>query len=160
MTPDRKLSDNFSLYELTATNRADLQETNRELTDDQIDRLKKLARLLEHIRFVLGAPLLIHSGYRCPPLNAAVGSSSRSQHLLCEAADFIPKGLDLGESFRKVWKDIVDNGTNVGQLIHETAKRDYGSTSWIHVSLGVPFRDSAKCKQILRMENGVYTLLA
>lgn len=157
---DIKLTDNFSLYELTKTNLPQFQEKNREVGPLQIVKLKALAALLEHVRYVLGTPITIASAYRCPDLNKAIGSTDRSQHLLCEAADFIPGQQDIGTAFRTLWKDVKENGPNVGQLIHETAARPYGETSWIHISLGVPYRDAGKCGQILRMQDGKYTLLA
>lgn len=136
------------------------QEKNRDVTEAQILKLGAVARLLEHVQFVLQTPLIVTSGYRCKVLNDAVGSTDKSQHLLCEAADFIPEKQDLGFAFRMLWRDIKDNKTNVGQLIHETASRPYGVTSWVHISLGIPYRPEEKCKQILRMEAGKYTLLA
>lgn len=160
MLKDRQLTDHFTLFELTATSNEKLQEQNRDLSPIQIVKLTQLARLLEHVRFLLTTPLTIASGYRCADLNKAVGSTDRSQHLLCEAADFIPGQQDIGTAFRSIWRDIKDKGTNVGQLIHETAIRPYGMTSWIHISLGNPYRETEKCAQILRMENGKYTRLA
>jgi hypothetical protein len=160
MLEDRNLTENFTLYELTRTSREEFQEKNRLLTFAQEEKLLQVARLLEHVRYVLGTPLIITSGYRCPELNSAIGSTERSQHLKCEAADFIPGRQDIGDAFRRLWRDIKDTGTNVGQLIHETAPRSYGFTSWIHISLGTPYREESKTKQILRMENGKYTLLA
>lgn len=157
---DRYLTENFTLYDLTKTNRAQFQQKNREVTDDQIMKLIEVARLLEHVVFVLGVPVNVTSGYRCPDLNKAIGSSDRSQHLLCEAVDFIPEKMDLGEAFRKLWKDVKDNGTNVGQLIFETADRGYDEVSWLHISLGTPYRDEKKCAQILRMNDSKYELLA
>jgi len=159
MIEDRPLTDHFTLYELTKTNRVQFQEKNRVLNEDQILKLTEVAKLLEHVRFLLGVRLIVPSAYRCPDLNKALGSSERSQHPKCEAADFIPEKQDIGEQFRKIWKDIKNNGTNVGQLIHETAERDYGVASWIHISLGSPYREESRSKQILRMENGVYTRL-
>lgn len=157
---DLRLTDHFTLFELTRTDRDEFRDKNRELTETQVKKLKDLAELLEKVRLVLDTPLIIHSGYRCEELNKAVGSSERSQHRLCEAADFTPGQQDLGFAFRSIWKEIKDKGLNVGQLIHETASRPYGQTSWIHISLGSPYRDEARSKQILRMENGVYTRLA
>lgn len=160
MIEDRHLTENFTLDEMTRTGRSELQEINRDVNESQIAKLTALARLLEHVRFKLGNPLTITSAYRCPAVNKAVGSSDRSQHLLCEAADFVPGLMDLGTAFRMLWRDVLDNRTNVGQLIHETAERPGGASSWIHISLGTPYRDSERCKQILRMENGKYTRLA
>lgn len=160
MIDDRSLTEHFSLYELTATNRSEFQEKNRDISVFQISKLTALAKLLEHVRFVLATPLIIHSGYRCKALNDAIGSTDKSQHIACEAADFVPKEQDLGTSFRTLWRDIKDNGANVGQLIYETQDRGFGPTSWIHVSLGTPYRDADKSAQILRMEAGKYERLA
>jgi len=165
ITEDKNLTTNFKLFELTRTDRSQWQEKNRDLTDFQILKLTDLARLLEHVRFILGTSLNINSGYRCPGLNEVVGSTSASQHLLCEAADFTPGKMDLGEAFRIIWRDIKDKGANVGQLIHETANRYNGPVSWIHISLGKPYREDSRCGEILRAEPGkdgkmVYTRLA
>lgn len=157
---DKELTEHFSLYDLTQTSWPQFQEKNRDVNELQIAKLTQVAKLLEHVTFVLSAPLKVTSGYRCPDLNKAIGSTERSQHLLCEAADFVPQGMDLGEAFRMLWADIKDKKTNAGQLIYETAPRPGGFTSWIHISLGTPYRDEARCKQILRMENGKYTRLA
>lgn len=160
MIDDLKLTEHFTLFELTHTSLTRYQEENRILTDEQIDKLSQLAKLLEHVRWVLDTPLMITSGYRCAALNKAVGSTDRSQHLLCEAADFIPGQQDLGAAFRTLWRDVKDKKANVGQLIHETASRPYGYSSWIHISLGTPWRPKEKNAQILRMENGIYSRLA
>lgn len=160
MIEDRQLTDHFTLYELTKTNLSQFQESNRDLNDFQITKLTALAKLLEHVRLILGTPLIITSGYRYPDLNKAVGSTDRSQHLLCEAADFIPGQQELGTAFRSLWRDVKDRDMNVGQLIHETASRPDGYSSWIHISLGTPWREAERCKQILRYENGIYTRLA
>lgn len=161
MIADQQLSQHFSLYDLTKTSHADFQEKNRDINPLQIAKLTQVAALLEHVMVVLETPLIVTSGYRCPDLNTAVGSTDRSQHLLCEAADFLPGQQDLGFAFRALWKDVKENAANVGQLIHENAQRGDGHpTSWIHISLGMPYRDPDRCKQILRLENGIYTRLA
>lgn len=46
---------------------------------------------LERLRAIVGRPLKIVSGYRCPWWNARVGGKRRSQHLLGNAAD-LPLG--------------------------------------------------------------------
>lgn len=154
-----KLTDHFTLEELTRTDRPEFAEMNKQVTPEQLEKLTQVARLLEHCRYVLGTPLIVHSGYRCPALNKAVGSTDRSQHLLCEAADFTPAKMDLGDAFRKLMVDILDAGANVGQLIYERQDRSYGKTEWLHVSLGTPYRSQERSKQILSMTNGIYTRL-
>lgn len=159
MIDDVKLTENFSLFELTVTNKAGLQDLNRMLTSEQIVKLTEVAKMLEQIRAFIGKPLIVTSAYRCPEVNKAVGSSDHSQHLLCEAADFVPSGMDIGDGFRDVWRIVKHGDLKVGQLIFETAERGDSFTSWIHVSLGQPYRDQSRCQQVLRMEHGKYRML-
>lgn len=156
---DRKLTDNFSLYELTRTDRAQFQAENRVLNDYQISKLTKLAELLEQVRIILGVPLIIHSAYRCPALNATLGSRDNSQHLRSEAADFVPKGLDLPMAFSTLRKAAKEGKIAFGQLIYEKAERSYGTVEWLHISLGAPFRTDGECGQALSMTDGKYHLI-
>ena len=50
----------------------------------------ELVRRLELLRALVGRPLRIVSGFRCPTHNAAVGGARRSSHLAGEAADIEP----------------------------------------------------------------------
>lgn len=154
MIDDQKLSEHFGLYELTQTSHTDLQEKNRMLQEEQIVKLRNVAMLLENIRLLLEVPLVVHSGYRCHELNQRVGSTDKSQHLLCEAADFVPKGMDLAVAFNILRKAAKDKKISWGQIIHETAERSYGTTSWIHISLGAPYRDAGRCGEALTMIDG------
>ena len=43
--------------------------------------------VLDPAREKFGKPIIVHSGYRCPQHNAAVGGVANSQHLRGEAAD-------------------------------------------------------------------------
>ena len=53
----------------------------------------RLLALAEKVRAILGAPMHVHSGTRCPAHNAKVGGSPHSQHLLGRALDFHVSGL-------------------------------------------------------------------
>lgn len=160
MIEDRKLSEHYTLYDLTKTNsHPELQEENRKIDLFLLTRAEPLAVLLDLAVCVVGCPLTINSGYRCPALNKAVGSSERSQHLKFEAADCVPMGMSVEDGFKLLWKAVREGRLSVGQLIHETAERSYGVTSWIHISLGEPYRDKARCNQVLRMEHGQYSFL-
>lgn len=157
---DINLTEHFTLFELTKTSRLDFQEKNRLITGDQIFKLIELSKLGEKVRDILQVPLNVTSGYRCPELNRAEGSTDVSQHLKCEAMDFIPVGIDIGNAFRTLWKHIRDRKLSVGQLIYETASRSYGIASWIHISMGVPYRNEKRCNQILKMDEGKYILFS
>jgi uncharacterized protein YcbK (DUF882 family) len=56
-------------------------------TPEILKNLRIMAAKLEEIRSLLGVPVLVSSGYRCPALNKAVGGSKGSAHLLGLAAD-------------------------------------------------------------------------
>ena len=153
MKQDFKLSPHFSFYELTKTSYLTLQEENRLLTPFGVYKLFLLADLLEKVREVHEAPLIVTNGYRCPKLNKMVGGHPTSQHLLCEAADIFLVGATSEEDFM----DIVDwakkTPVNFGQLIYETS----GKKKWIHLSMGEPWRSKKKARQVLIMKDGVYT---
>ena len=157
---NRKLTDHFTLYDLTATNHEDLQYTNRLLSDDQTAKLQRVAELVEMVWSILEVPVMISSGYRCAALNQAVGSSLRSQHLLCEAADIVPRGMEVLDAFKKLRQAAKEHKFHFGQLLFEQANRGYGEgVSWIHISLGFPYRNIQRCGQILTMNEGTYTLI-
>jgi hypothetical protein len=161
---DEPLSPHFSLYQLTRTDHADLQEENRKVPADEKNKLVELAGLLEACREVLGCELDIHSGRRYLALNQRVGGSEKSQHLKCEAADFSPAGPDTEESIVEAWQKIATASRNgklkFGQLIVEceTRKRE-GRAFWIHISLGRPYREPGRCGEVLSMKDGKFTLL-
>jgi len=152
---DEKLSEHFSLYELTVTNNAALQGKNRILTDEQVEKLRKVASLLEIARAILGTGVDAHSGYRCPELNGVTpGSASKSQHMVCEAADMSPAGPDTEASIEAAFAKLLEAAKagkfQFGQLIIESAKRDYGRVFWIHISLGRPYRSQGRCGEVMR----------
>ncbi len=137
----KQLSSHFSFEELTFTNRKLLLAANRRQALSHIDTLALLANyILEPARLALNAPLTVTSAYRCAQLNDAVGGAAKSQHLLGQAADFLPQGIALKEAF-----DILRaaNYIRYGQLIYEG--------KWIHISLGAPFRPLARCGEVLEI---------
>jgi zinc D-Ala-D-Ala carboxypeptidase len=89
---NKPLSPHFTLGEFlrsdTAERRADWLEAQYSPDAAVQGNLSYLvATALEPIRTTFGYPIRISSGYRCAAVNAAVGSTDRSQHLLGQAAD-------------------------------------------------------------------------
>jgi len=164
VVPDQKLV-RHTVYQLTTTNNAALQDQNRRITPEQIAKLMEVDALLAQAEDLIGKKLVVNSGYRCPELNAKTpGSATHSQHLLCEAGDVHEDGsadtaAGVEDAFQKLWKAGRDGKFKFGQLIVETAQRSYGRVFWLHVSLGAPHRGPARCGQVMRMENGKYTLI-
>jgi len=148
--PDTKLSKHFTFGELTRTSHGNLLETNRQEAEVVIDKLRDLcATLLEPVRLKYG-PVKIHSGFRGPAVNAAVGSkSSTSQHTKGEAVDFSVPGHKLDDVFRWI---VTQSGIPFGQAILEG--KQAGVATWIHLSLGKPYRAADKCGQALTCYDG------
>lgn len=62
----------------------------------------KLLALLERIREILGLPLIINSGYRCPVHNKRVGGVPNSYHTQGLAADIRCPSMTADELWRQV----------------------------------------------------------
>lgn len=121
------LSPNFTLAELTASEtaaRRGIDNTPRE--PFVMDNLKRTAGVLEEIRSLLAAPILVTSGYRCLDLNSAIGSKPTSAHVVGLAADFhAPRFGTPFEICRAIEPHVRRLG--IDQLIHEH--------TWVHVGL-------------------------
>lgn len=143
------LTPHFSFEELTRTSQSALQDTNRKEAQAYIPRLKALAEMLEVIRAKFG-PVKVNSAFRCPALNGATpGSSKTSQHMLGEAAD-----IGCGASDEELHKWIVtESGLKFGQCILEQPP----GKSWIHISLGAPWRNPKRCGESLYFDGKSYT---
>lgn len=137
-----KLSNNFSLKELTASQTADRKGINNNPNEDQIEKLKLLCeKVLQPIRDHYGKVVTVSSGYRSVELCEAIGSSKNSQHAKAEAADFEIFGLSNAE----LCKWIADN-LEFDQMILEYHNLDEPNSGWIHCS----YKAEDNRKQILR----------
>ena len=93
------LSPHFTLRELTRTSTGLANEPK----PSQVAALTSLClHVLEPIRALLGVPLRITSGYRAPAVNAAIGGAKASQHMLGEAVDFAPVGMDVETAMARI----------------------------------------------------------
>lgn len=119
------------------------------MEEDNYLKLKKLCTdILEPIRTYINdgnsagkKAIIITSGVRCLPLNTKVNGSSTSQHMFCEAVDFVLNAKDEAERrdklvslFKDIYNKKVDNLdiNNIYQCIIERNK--YGSY-WLHIGL-------------------------
>lgn len=123
-----RLTKNFIFSEFTDTKHTDLLPENIYYAVDNMDKVVELAKFAQAVRDFLNVPMTITSGVRCPKLNERVGGSKTSQHLLCEAIDFVPSRMTLQQAFDKIRKSDLQ----FGQLIIEQS----GGKEWIHVSIG------------------------
>ena len=89
-----KLSRNFWLAEMTASDTARELGYDNDPTVEHLANLRTLALGLEQVRAILGAnPIRIESAYRNPRVNKAVGGVPTSAHAIGLAADFVVAGL-------------------------------------------------------------------
>lgn len=141
------LSPHFTLAELTRTSSGLANVPNAAETK----ALAALATsLLEPIRAKFG-PVSIHSGYRSKAVNEAIGGSKSSQHMKGEAADFHCPGAALEVVMKWI---VTESGLRYGQVILEG--HTAGEPTWIHLSLGAPWRLGSQCQQALTFDGKSY----
>lgn len=128
-----KLSPHFTLEELMSSNKARSLGIDNTPPQELMPRLVLLADMLERIRSTLGVPVIVSSGYRCPALNRAVGSSSTSDHPQGHAADFAAPAFGTPYQICLQLAPLV-SVLSIGQLIHESV----GGKTWVHVSTRTP----------------------
>lgn len=142
-----QLSPHFSLDELTRTSLTEYAQANAFEARSYLQELTALAQMLEVVRAKFG-PVTIHSAFRGLTVNAAVGGSKTSQHMRGEAADFHCPGATLEDVMRWV---VHDSGIKYGQVILEGRN---GPPTWIHLSLGEPYRVGSSCRQAMVTTDG------
>jgi len=135
-----KLSNNFTLAELTKSQTAVRRGIRNEPSTDHINNLIHLAKtILQPVREHFGKPVTISSGYRSPELCEAIGSSAKSQHAQGEAADFEIHGVDNKEL--ATW---IAANTEFDQLILEFYIENDPSSGWVHCSAKMPASEGRK----------------
>ena len=126
-----KLTQNFTLKELTKSDTAIRKGISNEPNTDEIEKLKLLCEtILQPVRDKFG-PVTVTSGYRSPELCQAIGSSVNSQHTKAEAVDFEVEGVDNADV--AYW--IKDNIPNWDQMILEFYTPGKPNSGWIHCSI-------------------------
>ena len=122
-----QLSKNFNLAELTKSQTAERKGINNTPNSEAIENLKMLAdNILQPVRDEFGS-FIVSSGYRCPELSIAIGSSKNSQHCKGQAADFEVANIDNYLLAQWIRDNLVFD-----QLILECYTG--GNTGWIHCS--------------------------
>lgn len=129
-----KLSNNFTLRELTYSTTAEKKGIENKFDDKVVDNLERLCKeILQPIREAYGHSITINSGYRCNALNKAVGGATTSQHLLGEAVDISCSATSKAMLFNLIHNMIKSGKLKVGQLIWEYGTKK--EPNWIHLSL-------------------------
>ena len=144
-----KLTENFSLNELTKSQTAERKGIDNTPSAEHQENLKSLCEMiLQPIRDHFGQVVSVSSGYRSQKLCVAIGSSTKSQHASGCAADFEIFGVS-----NKELADYINENLDYDQLILEYWKgEDEPNSGWVHCS----FNTQGNRKQYLRAykENG------
>jgi len=144
-----KLTENFSLNELTKSQTAERKGIDNTPSTEHQENLKSLCEMiLQPIRDHFGQVVSVSSGYRSQELCVAIGSSTQSQHAKGEASDFEIFGVS-----NKELADYIDQNLDYDQLILEYWKgEDEPNSGWVHCS----YTNGNNRKQYLRAykENG------
>ena len=145
-----KLSNNFSLKEMTTSQTAERKGINNTPNEAQILELTKLcANILQPIRNHYRTPVTISSGFRSEELCVAIGSSVNSQHAKGQAADF--EIFSLSNSELAKW--IIEN-LDFDQLILEYHNIGEPNSGWIHCSYKSPADNRKQTLRAFRNEQG------
>ena len=116
MNKDMKLSEHFSLGELTKTNYVTKDgnfpsrvaiENLTNICENWLEALLGLAKRQSRARQAQG-PLIINSGYRSPEVNKFAGGSSTSNHLTGCAVDIRVAGFEQAVRYASILLDISD----------------------------------------------------
>jgi len=117
-----KLTEHFSLEELTHT---DHREYDNTPNDAELENLKRLAEFLEEVKQTLGGrPIMVNSAFRSKQVNDAVGSKDSSQHRIGCAVDIRVPQLTPDQVVRAV---IASN------LAYDQVIREFDR--WTHLSI-------------------------
>jgi len=139
-----RLSPNFTLWEAFRSQTASREGIDNTPPQTLMPNLIRMAKLMEEIRQACGNhPIYVSSWYRSSRLNAAVGGSARSQHMIGCAVDF---ECDSYGPPVHICKRILEvESIAFDQLILEH--------TWVHVSVPNSPTDKPK-RQVLSLLNG------
>lgn len=94
-----QLTENFNIKEFAC-------KDGSQVPENLIDNVKLLAENLQVLRYELGLPIKITSGYRSPEYNKRVRGAKNSQHLQAKAADIQIAGLVPKQVYKTISKLI------------------------------------------------------
>ena len=130
MNKQAKLSEHFTLGELTKTNVKGISNVPPHAA---VLNLKNLCEnWLEPLRQAQG-PIVINSGYRSEAVNKAIGGVKGSNHLTGCAVDIRVTGIEQAIRYACILLDIADGGERkFDELLIERSPK---GTYWIHFAV-------------------------
>ena len=145
LVADVQLSPSFRLSEMIRSKTAKAKGIPNVPDARIIENLKGLAMAMEPFKGIFGDRLTVNSGYRCPPLNTAIGGNSQSAHCQGFAIDFVVAGMDatqimnwLKAHYPASWDQAIDE------------------PGWFHLGYKSPDGKRQR-KQTLVMRGGKYS---
>jgi zinc D-Ala-D-Ala carboxypeptidase len=122
-----QLSKNFSLAEFTTTSTG----LPNDPSPAMLPRFKPLAAFMEKVRHLCGdRSISVHSAYRSPAVNAAVGGVPNSAHAQAFACDFSVAGLTP-----YAVAEILDAAGKRGELVFDQLiLEQLPYPTWVHIS--------------------------
>jgi len=137
-----KLSNNFSLKELTSSQTAERKGINNTPSAEHQENLKSLCtHVLQPVRDHFNRVVSVSSGYRSEALCQAIGSKTTSQHAKGQAADF-----EIYSLSNKELADWINKNLDYDQLILEYWKEEDPNSGWVHCS----YKSEGNRKQYLK----------
>lgn len=130
----------FTLDEMTLSQTAIRNGIDNTPNDMAMGNLHRLTRELDRVRVILGAPVHISSGYRCPELNARAGGSPKSAHMFGRAVDFTCPSFGPP---RAIVETLKAEMVEFDQLICEYDR-------WVH--FGIHEFDAVPRRQVLEID--------
>ena len=146
-----KLTNNFSLKELTQSQTALRNGLDNTPDQQQIDNLQNICeKILQPLREFYNLPVKVTSGFRSEQLATMIGSKPTSQHCKGEAVDFEIPGVDNKEVATKIKDEFTFD-----QLILEYYNDTDINSGWIHVSLkNTTFENDNRQMSLIKDEQG------
>ena len=136
-----KLTDHFTLEELTFTNHREFDNTPN---SEEVANLQRLAEFLETVKGTLhNRPIMVNSAFRSKAVNDSVGSKDTSQHRLGCAADIKVPGMTP----RQVVESCIAARLKFDQIILEF-------DSWTHISIPNTPQDSPRGSRLIIDKTG------
>ena len=126
-----RLTPHFTLEEFTFSQTAARKGIDNTPHEGILDNLCVLANGMEDVRNLLNAPIHVSSGYRCPELNAILGSKPTSAHVKGLACDFTSNAYG---SPQIIFADIISSDIPYDQCLLEFVKPNVPNSGWIHIS--------------------------
>ena len=119
------------MFEFTRSQTASRYGIDNTPPPDAVNEIYALvANVLQPLRDMLGRPIYISSGYRCPELNRRIGGATNSQHMAGQAAD-----IECFEIGNVALFDFIRYNFIFDQLILEQYVPSDGINSgWVHIS--------------------------